>query len=137
MRDRLIELWGYAIDSCKSFSCAECEHNNIGYPKCMDVHISDYLLANGVIVPPCKVGDTVYRIAKLFCGKTIIVEGEVFEFAITHESAKKDEYRFYFRAFNEDFAHRQYSKWCDFFDFGKTVFLTREEAEAKLKGEQG
>ena len=26
--------------------------------------ISDYLLANGVIVPPCKVGDTVYKISR-------------------------------------------------------------------------
>lgn len=26
--------------------------------------IADYLLANGVIVPPCKVGDTVYSINK-------------------------------------------------------------------------
>ena len=29
-------------------------------------YVADHLLANGVIVPPCKVGDTVYHIAK--CG---------------------------------------------------------------------
>lgn len=28
-----------------------------------DEYLADYLLANGVIVPPCKVGDMVYRIA--------------------------------------------------------------------------
>lgn len=83
---------------------------------------------------PCKVGGTVYRIVKLCNGETKIVEGEVLEFTITHEHHNgKDEYRFYFWAKGEEFAHRQYSLWCYFTDFGKTVFLTKEEAEAKLK----
>lgn len=30
----------------------------------MLVGVSDYLLANGVIVPPCKVGDTVYVVSQ-------------------------------------------------------------------------
>ena len=86
-----------------------------------------------MILPPCKVGDTVYRVTKLFNNETVIVEGEAFEFAITHERATKDKYRFYFWAKGEEFIRRQYSIWCDFADFGKTVFLTREEAEAALK----
>ena len=32
--------------------------------------IADYLLANGVIVPPCKVGDMVYRIVEMSTGTT-------------------------------------------------------------------
>lgn len=31
--------------------------------------IADYLLQNGVIVPPCKVGDTVYKIGYTPCTK--------------------------------------------------------------------
>ncbi|MBQ8567305.1 MAG: hypothetical protein IJ445_06975 [Clostridia bacterium] len=87
---------------------------------------------------PCKVGGTVYRIVKLCNGETKIVEGEVLEFTITHEHHnRKDEYRFYFWAKGEEIAHRQYSLWCYFTDFGKTVFLTKEEAEEKLKELEG
>ena len=50
MRDRLIELIEEAIEE-ESTSSA---------------NIADYLRENGVIVPPCKVGDTVYKIVK-FC----------------------------------------------------------------------
>ncbi len=34
--------------------CTSCE-------ECRDEDIADYLLANGVTFPPCKVGDTVYQ----------------------------------------------------------------------------
>ena len=33
-------------------------------------NVADHLLANGVIVPPCKVGDTVYQIRK-FCDENV------------------------------------------------------------------
>ena len=45
MRDRLIELIQKSVNGCAK-NWAEV--------------ISEYLLANGVIVPPCKVGDMVY-----------------------------------------------------------------------------
>ncbi|MBQ7976574.1 MAG: hypothetical protein IJ300_12890 [Clostridia bacterium] len=49
MRDRLIELIEYADANIPGF-CIEG-----------DFHVlADYLLANGVIVPPCKVGDRVW-----------------------------------------------------------------------------
>ena len=37
--------------------------------------IADYLLANGVIVPPCKVGDTVYFIQnkKIYIGQVVLI----------------------------------------------------------------
>ena len=56
MRERLIELFSEfeitGCDNCDGLekSCREC---SLG-------RIADYLLANGVIVPPCKVGDTVW-----------------------------------------------------------------------------
>lgn len=86
---------------------------------------------------PCKVGDTVYRITKLYGGEKIIVEGEAFEFVITHEHSNKYKHHFYFWAKGEEFIHRHYSIWCDFTDFGKTVFLTREEAEKALERSKG
>lgn len=47
MRDRLIELIQNSVGGCARH-WAEI--------------IADHLLAEGVIVPPCKVGDTVYCI---------------------------------------------------------------------------
>ena len=86
---------------------------------------------------PCKVGDTVYRIVKLLNGEAKIVEGEVFEIAITHEHHDGNECHFYFWAKGEEFTRRHYSIWCDFVDFGKTVFLSRELAEKALAERSG
>lgn len=45
-------------------SCSEC--------------LADHLLANGVIVPPCKVGDTVYRVSFVHKNITpLMVEGYI------------------------------------------------------------
>lgn len=46
--------------------------NEDGYG-CTSVELADYLLSNGVIVPPCKVGDTVYDIG----GFSKIMKAEV------------------------------------------------------------
>ena len=97
--------------------------------------VADHLLANGVIVPPCKVGDTVYKITHLCGGETIIVKGTVIEITMTEKSvnSKKVDYRFYFWADGEVRTQRMHSLWCYWFDVGETVFLTKEEAEEKLK----
>ena len=130
-RDRLIELVcdkiqdGHCIGYCNHPPCNQC--NNL----------ADYLIENGVIVPPCKVGRTVWRVVKEYNGETRVVEGEVFEITVTHEYGQKFEYRFYFWAKGEEFIERNYSLWCGFEVFGKTVFLTKEEAEETLKGGEG
>ena len=105
MRERLIEL----LDNAESAyletmmndpdKAAEIVKNGYGF-------YADHLLANGVIVPPCKVGDTVYVIYEHPFDETI-VEIEKDEFCL----AMID-------------------------DFGKGVFLTREEAEEALKARE-
>lgn len=63
-RERLIELMVRtfeAQDEMRGFLTAE--------------HTADHLLANGVIVPPCKVGDKVYYISAV---------GNIIENEITH-----------------------------------------------------
>ena len=52
MRDRLIEIIN---------NCAKQPIMIEGLEHWSDT-IADYLLENGVIVPPCKVGDTIYQI---------------------------------------------------------------------------
>lgn len=50
-RERLIELIRKAKKNTKGANC-DLEREML---------FADYLLANGVVVPPCKVGDTVYQ----------------------------------------------------------------------------
>ena len=76
---------------------------------------ADYLLEKGVIVLPCKVGDTIYR-----CGDPI---KKVYEWEIEHVELYFDEIVFVDDSDNEFTAA----------DIGKTVFLTREEAEKALE----
>lgn len=71
-----------------------------------------------IIVPPCKVGDELYRILTLENGKRFISSFPI----------KVEPYGIYFQ---NPFGGYSY---FPFNEFGKTVFLTREEAEAKLKG---
>ncbi len=55
MRDRLVELIKDSVDGCANYWAQL---------------IADNLIANGVIVPPCKVGDTVYYFCTTF-GKVL------------------------------------------------------------------
>ena len=117
MRDRLIDMCENLILSCKSSLCNDCEHNKIDYPHCMGVHFADYLLANGVIVPPCKVGDTVYFLDAI-CG----TDGYCINNCCCIDCIHAE-----LQVFEIDFDLSMYK------EIGNTVFLTKEEAEAKLK----
>ena len=60
-RDRLINELKKAKNKCliyESGGCLACKYR--GQADCTIENIADQLLANGVIVPPCKVGDKVY-----------------------------------------------------------------------------
>ena len=86
--------------------------------------VADYLLDNGVIVLPCKVGDTVWCISPLLC--------------IYRERDMCAEYCEGFNSLCEDYEGGKLIVLSRFTlsmldDIGKTVFLTKEEAEAALK----
>ena len=99
-RDRLIELLGDYLYS---------------------EQIADYLLANGVIVPPCKVGDNLYYIATC---KTAEDFGKKY---VSWEKVKQ-------------ISINSHGKWVylmensliAFDEIGKIIFLTKEEAEQAL-----
>ena len=61
MLDRLIELLKKARMEEQAACLCACLDDVIDMPR-GDEYIADYLLAHGVIVPPCKVGDTVYQV---------------------------------------------------------------------------
>lgn len=110
MRDRLIELLDDTLQDW------ECDVSNKTLTE-----IAEHLWDNGVIVTPCVVGDRLYDIyeAKVN-GYGDIREMKVTEIKIILDKRNKPWLIIsgYYFAFE---------------DFGKTVFLTKEEAEAKLK----
>lgn len=110
-KDRLVELLeesskrvGEYIDSRHIIPSAEEVHSLR----------ADHLLENGVIVPPCKIGQTVYRIYT----NSWIGEDKVCRFSATESGLR----------YHDD-KGRETS--CD--KFGKLVFLSEAEAKYALK----
>lgn len=90
--------------------------------------VADYLLENGVIVPPVKVGNMVYALWDIpTAEKYIIYCAKVIEINLSKRNCRVTatfklepiEFRGRIKEYRED-------------DFGKTVFLTREAAEKAL-----
>lgn len=135
MRDRLIRLL------C-SVKCEGADRREGGCPRrvgdecaninkldmCMIGTIADHLLANGVIVPPCKVGDTVYWLN--FYNDLMLYRDKYYEAEVTRIVVTKYGVSTIIRIRGE---HTTYE--IPDAEFGKTVFLTREEAELSLKGD--
>lgn len=127
MRDRLIELIQDSVGGCARY-WAEI--------------IADNLLANGVIVPPCKVGDTVHVIEDAFCRDAIFYNHEhicskLFAIGkVVSITKKQKQLLMKIRVVNSIGTRYKHQK-ITVNAIGKTVFLTREEAEKALKEAQG
>ena len=87
--------------------------------------IVDELLANGVIVPPCKVGDKTFLLLEKTSGGYDIVESKCVKI---YENA-------FNRVYSMALACAEIGNTLEFYlnDFGRWVFLTKEEAEERLK----
>ena len=119
MRDRLIELIKQGEKNFSDkYTSKVMSHINELYD-----FIVDHLLANGVVVLPCKIGETLYDAREFFykIDAPYLYEMKSDDICVEKDS-KSGEYRFIY-----DDAYVGYD------EIGKTVFLTREEAEAKLK----
>lgn len=90
----------------------------------------DHLLAEGVIVPPCKVGQTLYALWMGGRKGKGIAEFEVR--SINFDCL--DDMEIVYRSKKLNATMVRYAKASD---FGKTLFFTREEAEQALKEVQG
>jgi hypothetical protein len=119
-RERLIEI--LKLGSCPSpYLCDEnCKYANL--ERCYEERTADLLLEHGVIVLPCKVGDRLYEVTgrktvSVYKVRTIRVE--LFSLFIEWDIV-------------EGFAWQSLSD-INAGEIGKTVFLTREEAERALK----
>lgn len=112
-RERLIELLNKKYDHF-------CDQCGVNKDSRYTENLSDYLLENGVIVPPVKVNDIIY-----------IADENSNEFTGIDECrVSKLEWNGVFWAIFVDKDYCGYSEN----EIGKTVFLTREEAEKALKG---
>ena len=121
MRDRLVYLIGEAVNKCKTRTmCRGCEEYVKG-ENCIDNIIADHLIANGVIVPPCKVGDTVYYISSIHIGihRSLIKSATVVEI-IANSTGDSN-------------LFVKSENGLSFEDSFDTFFFTREEAEQALK----
>lgn len=107
MRERLAQLlrskscWN---NDCPEGGCEKCDY--IGINDETAEQIADYLIANGVVVMPCKVGDVIYETDGIRIYESII---------------RKVIYETKGIAFDES-------------AIGKSVFLSRDDAERALKG---
>ena len=149
-RDRLIEL----LSNKQQYGIATEEPPEAIYT--IENHqVADHLLANGVIVPPCNVGDMVYVIKYCRCGNP-----EAYELKHCHKKDTKKTPKVLGSIMKQQYGMRP-SKNYDWhkgrgfvwqpigticykiiqkpfklewlIEIGKTVFLTREEAEAELR----
>lgn len=92
--------------------------------------LADHLIAEGVIVPPCKVGQTVYHFSRDL--------GAVFPYFVENlnisSMGKNETYWSYEANFHDEETDELIDEIdFDLDDIGKTVFLTREEAERALE----
>ena len=117
--ERLVELLSKTMDE-------QYEKRQLITPQ----HTADFLLANGIIVPPCKLKDDVWFVEKKGYSESRISHGYVIRFDVRYmyglgltknvviEPVDTLEDRLYFSMF----------EWI-----GKEYFLSREEAEKKLE----
>lgn len=122
-RERLVELiknadtddnlgWYDLYDLCsEDGGCAE--------------YFADYLMSNNVVVLPCKVGDNVFFLHYGEICEATVVNVE-YNYYTNPQEWVTVEYR------SEAIGTNRYKTRIDLM-FGKTVFLSRAEAEAKLR----
>lgn len=129
-RERFMKLLREAEAKCANTGqCRLCEQYGKG-GDCQRELTTDYLLANGALCPPCKVGSAVYRIVEMGTGvhykqvgRCGIGHAKGYKIVPCEEKTKR-------------FIRSVVVTKNNFFDvyenWGKTVFLTREEAEKAL-----
>ena len=126
-RYRLIELFE-AVEkdpaiTCPHFktdkTCDTCKYTINNYLCNHTERMVDYLLANGVIVPPCKVGQVVW------------VKSQWYKYTKPEIESRKVLSVQIYKNGDIQYHYKDGCFWQG--HIGKTVFLTKEEAEAELE----
>lgn len=120
-KEKLIEILNNTKIQCYTFGDLFYEY--------LIEEIADQLLENGIIVPPVKIGQTVYYIFDGF------IEPCTVEVIFLSDYEDKDGNCTYKADIHFDRADCPYTEAEIYFtDIGKTIFLTKQEAEKALKG---
>jgi hypothetical protein len=120
MRDRLVEL----IEQKQVYGVDQEQERPHEIALLDNDVLADHLLANGVIVPPCKVGDKIYALS---ASKT-----KLYLLTITHFVVCENETQIW--AVGAPYTSEP-AYICNADDLGDNewVYITREEAEKALK----
>ena len=86
------------------------------------VRLADHLLANGIIVPPCYIGQEIWYVWEHYDGSVEVIKGKIS--MLQQKSDKSWKFRITINSSVWDFK-------ID--DIGVRYFLTKEEAEAELE----
>lgn len=141
MLDRLVDL----LNGNNCYNCEKYEYGNCTEPfgdcnRILQLYpddirsLAEYLLNNGVIVPPCKIGDTIYEAVFYNKGEfshwndSIVVGFHLGDFPRLR-GTKRNQYIIVWHRVPNCITHVNLDK------FGKTVFLKHqiEEAEKLLR----
>ena len=120
-RERLIEiLKAFCTEDCKiTHQCGYCDYGDL--PVCASA-VADHLLANGVIVPPVALGSR-QKVYVPIDGTTVVYETKVYGIGVDEDGDM---------VINpHEYPEGAFS--ISGYNIGKTVFLTKEEAERALK----
>ena len=120
--ERLIELIKRSVDEFIKNVMQHCVENGLEMLSSVEKHIAGDLFANGVIVPPIKPMQKCVVLPTIENGLQDITEMKCIGYSISHDSAVLNLI---------DWKNKLYQP--AFGRFGKTVFLTKEEAEAAPK----
>ena len=99
--------------------------NDNWLPEAVD-RLADYLIENGVVVPPVKVGQTIYVLWSVGRKGIGIAEFEVR--SINLDTPEDMEIVYRSKKLNATMC-----RYANASDIGKTIFLSREEAERALE----
>ena len=134
-RKRLVELLSQFERTCPE-NCTGLEKS---CTQCVLEQKADYLLDNGIVVPPVKVGQTVYRLDE-FVWKSDCKECEHYDEG-WHDcpnmcektgSTKKSPECIEIK--EESITYEDILRYLHWKEFGKTVFISREDAVKALEG---
>ena len=123
----LLQIKSCWYNDCET-GCDKC--GNVGVSDTDIDKIADHLLDNGVVVPPCKVGDKLYTTLCYGIGDWRIRESTVYE--VRQRFGTGLEIYEMIRRENGTYSYFR----IELDSFGKTVFLTREDAVKALKGKE-
>ena len=129
-RERLIEL--LKSDSCESPMLCDPNCKYASLKRCYEERTADYLLESGVIVPPVSLGDKIYEIISPKDREPYFITATVCAVHIADGSRNSCQHKRESYIVAECSGTKYVHKY-PISKFGKTVFLTREEAEKALK----